>query len=109
MPLYIIIIIDGNGNSEIVATFLLAYETEVTLTKMIQIFKKENPCWQKTVTLLTDKDFTERKVFAKEFPGISTLLCLFHTLKSFKTKITVDSMNINSSQRQMCLMLLQSY
>ena len=46
-PVYIILIEDGNGQSEIVAVFLLLEETEASLSKMVEIFKKYNPAWEK--------------------------------------------------------------
>lgn len=46
MALYMIISIDGNGQSEIVAVFLLIEEDDTSLTQVIDIFKN-NPSWEK--------------------------------------------------------------
>ena len=80
MPLYLMLTVDSNGQSEIVGAFLTTSETEEVIRKMVQIFKRENTGWSSTKVVITDKDFTERAVFQKEFPGASLLICLFHTL-----------------------------
>ena len=63
MPLYLMLIIDGNGQSEIVAAFLTTLETRETITAMVQAFKLHNPNWSHTKVVISDKDFTERSVF----------------------------------------------
>lgn len=107
MPLYIFLIINGNGNGEIAATFLLANENTQNIMEMIKIFKKFNERWCDISTIFTDKDFKERKAFKTEFPNATLLLCLFHTLKTFRTTITCEKMNITSAQRAECLKALQ--
>ena len=82
-PLYIILIEDGNGQSEIVAAFLLLEETETSLSKIMSIFKENNPSWTATRVLMADKDMTERDVLASNFPNADLLICLYHTLRSF--------------------------
>jgi hypothetical protein len=54
MPLYeyIIAVIDGNNNCEIV---ILENETEKSIKQMIRIFKATNACWDQTKTIITDK------------------------------------------------------
>ena len=45
MPLYLMIVIDGNGQSEIVAMFLTSVETKQAIADMIHTFKEVNPAW----------------------------------------------------------------
>jgi hypothetical protein len=101
MPLYeyIIAVIDGNNNCEIVATFLLENETEESIKQMISIFKATNVCWDQTKTIIADKDFTERKVFAEEFPQANLIFCLFHTLEAFRNGLT-KSLGITSGEQE---------
>ena len=68
MPLYLMMAIDGNGQGEIVLAFLTTLETEQAITQMVQAFKTHNSHWTSTKVIMTDKDFTERAVFRKEFP-----------------------------------------
>ena len=106
-PVYIMLVEDGNGQSEIAAVFLLMEETEQSIKSMVGIFKKHNPRWEATRVLMADKDMTERDVMAAEFPSAELLICLFHTFRSFRREIVVDKMGITSGQRSMCLELLQ--
>ncbi len=106
MPMYVFLAIDGNGQSEIVGIFITALETEVAITKMVQVFKCSNSCWSMTEVVVTDKDFNERTVFRKEFPKSSLLLCLFHTLRSFRREITCEKLQIRPGQRDHALELI---
>ena len=45
MPLYVLLCIDGNGESEIVCLWLVQHEDKVTLTKLLLEFKKHNKNW----------------------------------------------------------------
>src|SRR6218665_2257263 len=73
LAVYIMLAVDGNGESEIVAIMLLADETGSTVSAAIKTFQDHNPDWTKTVSIMTDKDFVERKVFTDLFPS---KLCL---------------------------------
>ena len=106
-PVYIMLVEDGNGQSEIVAVFLLMEETEQSIKSMVGIFKNHNPQWEATRVLMADKDMTERNVLAAEFPSAELLICLFHTFRSFRREVVMDRMDITSGQRNMCLELLQ--
>ena len=103
-PLYVMLIEDGNGQSEIVAAFLLLEETESSLSKVIDIFKSYNPSWEYVRVIMTDKDITERDVLKTSLPKAELLICLFHTLRR---EIAVEKMGITTGQRSMCLEMLQ--
>ena len=106
-PVYVMLVEDGNGQSELVATFLLLEETEASLSKIMEIFKRHNPAWKSVRVLMSDMDMTEREVLAASFPDVLLLICLFHTMRSFRREIVVEKMGITSGQRNMCLELLQ--
>ena len=106
MPLFVFLVVDGNGNSEIVAIHLTTEETEAALQKLATIFKRHNEAWIHTKVIITDKDLTERAVFSKEFPTAALQLCLFHTLRTFKREITVEKMGITCGERDLLLELL---
>jgi zinc finger SWIM domain-containing protein 3 len=103
MPVYIMLAIDGEGLSEIVAIFIVSEETDLVITSAVQSFKKHNPAWSKTVTIFSDKDFNERQAFTKCFPQAKLSLCLFHTLRSFKREVTTEKMGITTDERIRCL------
>ena len=77
MPLYVMLGEDGNGETEIFCTFIVSNEEKLTIQKMVQIFKDQNPSWTKTKTVITDKDFVERKVFIKTSSLMSIWLYAF--------------------------------
>ena len=107
MPLYIMLGEDSNGQSEIFATFIVANEERSTISKMVKIFKQNNPNWKKTVTIMSDKDFTERQVLAEEFPHSQLQICLFHVLRSMRREITAEKMGITGEERNLCLEIIQ--
>ena len=45
MPLYAMLAIDGNGESQIVGFYLTQDETEPSIRAMVNLFKKNNPAW----------------------------------------------------------------
>ena len=98
MPVYLMVVIDCNGQSEIVGLFMTVSETEDAITKMLQAFKTHNPDWPSTNVVMTDKDFTERAVFRKEFPSASLLICLFHTMRSMKREVTCEKLGLSPGE-----------
>ena len=107
MPLYVLLVVDGNGESEIIATFLTANETENTIRRMINIFKEHNPGYANIKAIISDKDFVERMVLHEEIPQAAMLICLFHVLRTFRREVTCEKMGIRASQRDLCLNILQ--
>ena len=106
MPVYLMMVVDGNGQSEIVCSFVTVLETNESMTKMVEVFKLHNPAWVSSRVLISDKDCSERAIFTKEFPGICLQLCLFHVLRSFRREITCDKMGIRSGERDHALEML---
>ena len=45
-PVYVMLVEDGNGQSEITAIFLLLEENEASLSSMVSAFKKHNSRWE---------------------------------------------------------------
>lgn len=107
MPLYVLIIVDGNGESEVVGLWLTQFEDKETITELVQEFKKQNPNWNLTECIMSDKDMTERSVFSEQFPQANLLICLFHTLRTMRREISSDKLGISRGERSMCLEILQ--
>ena len=106
MPLYLMIVLDSNGQSEIVAVFLTSIETKVAIMKMVKAFKSHNSNWNATTAIVTDKDFTERDVFKQEFPNASLVICLFHALQNFRREVTCDKLGLLPGERDHALELM---
>ena len=107
MPLYLMLVVDGNGEGEIVCGFIVVNEEKLTIKKMVQIFKDKNPNWCDTKVILTDKDMGERAVLTEEIVQAHLQICLFHVLRTFKREITVEKMGITSHERTTVLEILQ--
>ena len=108
MPLYLMMIVDGNGQSEAVSMCLTSLETKEAITKIVQSFKANNPCWSQTGVVITDKDFVERSVFNEEFPDVAMHICLFHALRSMRREISCEKLGIRPGERDRALELLTS-
>ena len=78
---------DGNGQSEIVAAFMVL---DSTISKMVDLFKQHNSSWERVRVIMTDKDVTERSVFSAQIPSARLVICLFHTLRSFHHEVTLE-------------------
>ena len=107
LPVYLMLCEDSNGQSEIVAVCLLVTEDANSMTWMANTFKKHNADWKRIRVLMADKDIGERDVLKQSLPNASVLICLFHTLRSFRREITCEKMGITSGQRTLCLDLVQ--
>lgn len=69
--------------------------------------KHNDEAAKKVRIVMTDKDMTERDVLAQKFPAAQLLICLFHTLRTFRREITMEKMGITAGQRNLYLDLLQ--
>jgi len=108
MPVYVIMCVDGNGLSEIVAVFIVAEETTQVIESAVQIFKKHNSSWCAIKVVMSDKDFTERDAFVKCFPDATLNICLYHTLRSFSREVTCEKMGITNAERLRILEILSA-
>ena len=107
MPLYIFLVCDGNGQSEVVAACLVASEQRVVIKKMVNVFKEHNSAYSSTRVIMTDKDLNERDVLSEAFPNATLQLCLFHVLCTFGREVTVEAMSIRSAEHSVALDILQ--
>ena len=107
IPVYLLLAVDGNRLSEIVALFMLTEETKETIQTVLNVFKVKNESWEKTKIIMSDKDFVEREAFKDCSTNASLLICLYHTLRSFLREVTCEKMGITSAQRLHTLEILQ--
>ena len=106
MPVYLFLVIDSNGQSEIIGVFITLLETAGSIQKMVSSFKLYNSDWNLTKVVMSDKDFTERTVFLIEFPQASLLICLFHTLRSMRREVTCEKLGLLPGDRDNALEIL---
>lgn len=107
MPLVILLTIDGYGETQVIALFLVISENLDIFTTMFQLFKTENPNWDKIEVVLTDKAMVNLAVVAKELPNAAHQLCIFHAMQSFNREITTVKRQISNTQRDACLKIVK--
>ena len=89
MPMYILMVVDGNEDNEIVALWLVVYEDKDTISHLMDIFEKHNDTTNNKC-IMADKDMTKREVLAEKIPNAALMICLFHMLRTFHCKITTE-------------------
>ena len=100
--MYILMVVDSNGESEVVAFWLFVAEDKPTISHLVDVFKKHNDTTG-TKCIMADKDMVERDVLSEKIPNANLLICLFHTLRTFRREITTEKMNIiNCSSAGYC-------
>ena len=109
MPFFALLCIDGNGESHVIAAFLVNKEDEATLREMLKIFTRKNPATSRTSIVLTDKDMTERNVFKSELPHIDLQICLYHVLRTFSRECTTEKLGVTAGERHTILTKLQGF
>ena len=57
IPVYLLLMIDGDELSEIAALIILADDTKPVIESVVNIFKNYNHSWEKTAVIMSDKDF----------------------------------------------------
>ena len=75
---------DSNGQSEIVAVALIVNEDKESMLWIMNTFKLRNEEWAKVRVVMGDKDMNERNTIKQSFPSANVLICLFHTLRTFR-------------------------
>ena len=85
----------------------LVHEDAESLGWLIETFKSRNPTITSTRLVMADKDLNERDMLKELLPWAKVLICLFHTLKTFRREITMDTMKISAEMRENCLHFLQ--
>ena len=108
IPVYLLLVIDGNGLREIIGLFLVEEESKEVISSIVNSFKEKNEAWSKTAVIMSDKDFTERESFSSCFPDAKLLICLYHALRSFRREVTCEKMSISSAECNPVLEIIQS-
>ena len=106
MPVHLFLVIDSNGQNEIISVFIRLLETAGSIQKIVSSFRLHNSDWNLTKVVMSDKDFTELTVFLIEFPQASLLICLFHTLRSMRQEVTCEKLGLHPGDRDNALEIL---
>ncbi|XP_049270335.1 zinc finger SWIM domain-containing protein 3-like [Rhipicephalus sanguineus] len=106
-PVYVMHVEDSNGDTETVCVAILVNESAPSIKWMLEKFKELHPSWTKIKCVMADKDLLERDLLKESFPESKVLICVFHTLKTFRREIACNKMNITAEERDEALALLQ--
>lgn len=106
MPLFIMLI-DGNGESQIVALFILKSENYNIVSQMLNKFKAINANYDQIKVVLSDKNFADRRAHSECFPDAQLQLCIFHVMQAWKREIKTGLMEINATQKTEVLQIMQ--
>ena len=85
---YLIVVRDCHGHSQIVAWAVLAHERFVLIDTFFDVFAKNNDV-SINKTIVIDKDLTERKSIENHFPNSTVFYCKFHCIQIFGRNIPV--------------------
>lgn len=97
--LYILMVINGNGQGQVAALFILSHENSSNIGKMLPIFRQRNTSTEAAKIIFTDKDFSEREAILQIFPNVNLLLCFFHSLKTFRSNLQKWAFQIKRKKR----------
>ena len=106
-PVYVFACEDSNGSTEIAGMGLLMTEDAASVRWLMEKFIERNPESAKTRIVMADKDINERDIIKELLPEAQILICLFHTLKSFRKELSMENMKINLAQRNSSLEFIQ--
>nr|XP_050024996.1 uncharacterized protein LOC126519678 [Dermacentor andersoni] len=86
MPLFVFLVQDGCGNSQVVAYAFVASEQYHNVSAVLDIFVRENSSTEQTKVVVVDKDFTAISAIRSAFSSKPAIqLCQFHVVKAFQT------------------------
>ncbi|KAF0750267.1 protein FAR1-RELATED SEQUENCE 5-like [Aphis craccivora] len=93
---YLFIVEDSIGCSEIIAVGILVFEIKEYINWSISTFKSKNDNSILIKIFMTDKDETMRSVLKCNFSTTKLILCKFHVFQIFKHEITSSKLGITS-------------
>lgn len=107
MPLFLLLVVDGNGESQIVAMFIIKSENYDIISKMLATFKRHNRNHTQIKVILSDKNFAGRRAYTEAFEHAQLQLCIFHVIENFKRELGTQKMGINAQQKKQAIGIMQ--
>ncbi|GBM10848.1 hypothetical protein AVEN_188435-1 [Araneus ventricosus] len=106
LPLFVLLAVEGNGENEVVALFIICTESKMCVGAMLDSFKENNGAWTEVEVLMGNKDFADRIVFEEKFPSAKIQIRLFHALRTFKREIPLKLDKLSSALKKKVLKIL---
>lgn len=94
MPLLVLLVVDGNGESQVAGLFIIKSENAETMVNIFDHFKTVNENHDKIKVILVDKHAANLKTFDRVFPEADIQLCIFHVAQIFNREITTRKRDI---------------
>nr|CAH7748559.1 unnamed protein product [Callosobruchus chinensis] len=107
IPVFLIVVEDGNCQTEIVCLCLLTTEDKNSFKWFLETFRDNNIESQRTKCIMTDKDLLERSVIRDVFSEVNLITLIFHSMRTFNREISCGKMGITSSSRLHSLQIMQ--
>lgn len=98
MPLVILLVVDGNGESQIAGLCVVRSENDQTFRNLFDEFKKENPKHTDIKVIMSDKASANASAFSASFPHAKHQLCVFHVLQIFNREVTTRKRSMTQGQ-----------
>ncbi|XP_043533844.1 zinc finger SWIM domain-containing protein 1-like isoform X2 [Chiloscyllium plagiosum] len=108
LPTFLLLVIDGNGESELVCMWFVQSEERETIKQLLHIFKQKNPAAERIQTVMCSGKSNQGEVISEVLPHSKPITCLFHTLRTFQTDITTDKLQVTVGQRNLLLEILHN-
>lgn len=107
MPLQVAMVSDGDGESQIVALFIIRSENIAVMTALFNQFVLENEKCNETEIVMVDKHASNIATFRNVLPAAKIHICIFHVMQIFKREVTPRSRNITENTKNIVLRILQ--
>ncbi|KAE8956287.1 hypothetical protein PR001_g31783, partial [Phytophthora rubi] len=104
--LFSFVVHDVFGKGQYVHHALVESEHKVNLRCVIEIFKKNNPEWEKIRVFMTDKAMHEKTVLKEEFPQARQLLCQWHVVTWLKKQAARMASSVKKQMKAMMGLLV---
>lgn len=106
-PVYLMVVEDPNGCSEVAGVCILVSEDRDSINWMLNSFKKAHKKFDQIKCVMTDKDINERDAVREAFPSANVIICAFHTLRIFGREITTEKRDITRTERDAAKVILE--
>lgn len=100
MPLFVMMVIDGHGETQIAALALLKSENNRSIQNVLNAFKQKNGKHTEMKTIIVDKSAANISSFGTVFPNVAIQLCVFHAKQAFRRKVVQTNTGLTADQRQ---------
>ncbi|XP_067865843.1 zinc finger SWIM domain-containing protein 1-like isoform X2 [Heterodontus francisci] len=108
LPTYLLLVIDGNGESELVCLWFVQNEERETIKQLLRIFKQKNPAAERIQTVMCSGRPLRGEVVSEVLPHSKPLTCLFHALRTFRTDVTTEKLHVTIGQKNLLLEILHN-